>query len=58
MTIYLDDKAHQYSSDDLMDQIYYIEFWSKWLTVDQSHKIHMFGIEDPSASELLTDSYK
>lgn len=42
------EKSFHYNSEDLRDQIYYIEFCSKWLTVDQTHRIHMFAVENPT----------
>lgn len=47
------EKSFHYSTESLQDQIYYIEFWSKWLTVDQSYKIWFFDIENHSKIETL-----
>jgi hypothetical protein len=49
------EKSFHYDSENLRDQIYYIEFCSKWLTVDQTHKIHVFDIGDLESYELLTE---
>jgi hypothetical protein len=49
------EKSYNYDSENLRDQIYYIEFCSRWLTVDQTHKIHIIDIENLENSELLTE---
>lgn len=52
------EKSFHYNSEDLQDQIYYIGFCSKWLTVDQTYKIWFFDVENHTKSETLPGLHK
>ena len=52
------EKWVQYDNEILKDQIFYIEFWSKWLTVDQDQRIHIIDIDSPDEAELLTEVHE